>query len=44
MIEPVAREDFFLTFFSAAAVILTGADYAGPFAWSRLRHLPKLMF
>ena len=44
MIEPVALEDFFLTFFCAAAVILTGAAYAGLFAWSRLRRLPKLMF
>ena len=28
MIEPVALEDFFLTFFCAAAVILTGAGRA----------------
>ena len=29
MIEPVELKDFFVTFFSAALVILSGAGYAG---------------
>ena len=37
MIEPVALKDFFITFFSAALVILAGASYALLFAWSRLK-------
>jgi uncharacterized membrane protein len=43
MIEPVALKDFFLTFFSAAMVILTGALYALLFAWARVRQRPRLM-
>ena len=43
MIEPVALQDFFLTFFSAAMVILCGALYALLFAYSRVRRLPRLM-
>lgn len=43
MIEPVELQDFFVTFFSSAMVILTGALYAGLFAWARLRGLPRLM-
>jgi hypothetical protein len=43
MIEPVALKDFFLGFFSAAMVILTGALYALLFAWSRVRRQPRLM-
>ena len=35
MIEPVALEDFFITFFSAALIILAGASYALLFAWSK---------
>ncbi len=43
MIEPVALQDFFITFFSAAAVILFGAGYAALFAWARLgRRRPLL--
>ena len=39
MIEPVALQDFFVTFFSAALIILTGAAYALLFAWSKFnRH------
>jgi hypothetical protein len=36
MIEPVALEDFFITFFSSALIILAGASYALLFAWSRV--------
>jgi uncharacterized membrane protein len=43
MIEPVALKDFFLTFFSAAMVILCGATYALLFAYSRVKHQPRLM-
>ncbi|MEE4235868.1 MAG: hypothetical protein V2I51_04035 [Anderseniella sp.] len=43
MIEPVALKDFFLTFFSAAMVIMTGGLYALLFAYSRVKHRPGLM-
>jgi hypothetical protein len=43
MLEPVKLADFFLVFFSAAAVILFGAGYALLFAWSRVRARPRLM-
>jgi hypothetical protein len=43
MIEPVALKDFFLTFFSAAMVIMTGALYALLFAYARVKHRPRLM-
>jgi hypothetical protein len=43
MIEPVALKDFFLTFFSAAMVVLTGALYALLFAYSRVKQRPRLM-
>lgn len=43
MIEPVALKDFFLTFFSAAMVILSGALYALLFAYSRVKQRPRLM-
>jgi hypothetical protein len=43
LIEPVALQDFFITFFSAAAVILCGAGYAGLFAWARLGNRRRLM-
>lgn len=43
MIEPVALQDFFVTFFSAAAVILFGAGYAGLFAWARLGNRRHMM-
>lgn len=35
MIEPVAMQDFFITFFSSALIILAGAGYALLFAWSK---------
>ena len=35
MIEPVALQDFFITFFSSALIILAGASYALLFAWSK---------
>ena len=43
MIEPVALQDFFLTFFSAAMVILCGALYALLFAYARVKQRPRLM-
>jgi hypothetical protein len=43
MIEPVALKDFFLAFFSAAMVVLTGALYALLFAYARVRRRPGLM-
>jgi len=43
MIEPVALKDFFITFFAAALVILSGAGYAGLYAWSKLRGKPSLL-
>jgi uncharacterized membrane protein len=43
MIEPVKIADFFLTFFSAASVILFGALYALLFAYSRIKNVPRLM-
>jgi hypothetical protein len=36
MIEPVALKDFFITFFSAALIIMAGASYALLFAWSKI--------
>lgn len=36
LIEPVALADFFLSFFSAAMIILLGAIYAGLFAWAKI--------
>jgi hypothetical protein len=43
MIEPVALKDFFLTFFSAAMVIMSGGLYALLFAYARVRNRPRLM-
>jgi hypothetical protein len=43
MIEPVELNDFFVTFLSAALLVLFGAAYAGLFAWSKLRDKPSLM-
>ena len=43
MIEPVAINDFFATFLSAALIIVFGAAYAGLYAWSKLRGKPWLM-
>jgi hypothetical protein len=43
MIEPVALKDFFLAFFSAAMVIMTGALYALLFAYARVKNRPRLM-
>ena len=36
MIEPVELKDFFITFFSAALIIMAGASYALLFAWSKV--------
>jgi hypothetical protein len=43
MIEPVKMADFFVTFFSAASVIIFGALYALLFAYSRLKNVPRMM-
>lgn len=43
MMEPVELADFFVVFFSSAAIILCGALYALIFAWSRVRNMPRLM-
>lgn len=43
MIEPVALKDFFITFFSAAMVIMTGGLYALLFAYARVKRRPGLM-
>lgn len=37
MIQPVALQDFFITFFSSALIILAGASYALLFAWSKAK-------
>ncbi len=34
MIEPVALSDFFISFFSAAMIILIAALYAGIYTWA----------
>lgn len=36
LIEPVALSDFFLSFFSAAMIILTAVLYAALFAWAKI--------
>ena len=38
LIEPVALSDFFMSFFSAAMIILTAALYAGLIAWGKITH------
>jgi len=41
MIEPVALKDFFVTFYSAALIIMAGASYALLFTWSKVN--PRLI-
>ena len=43
MIEPVKMADFFITFFSAASVIIFGALYALLFAYSKIKNVPRIM-
>lgn len=43
MIQPVDLQDFLLTFFVSAGIILSGACYALLFAWGRLRHNPRFL-
>lgn len=43
MIEPVKMADFFITFFSAASVIVFGALYALLFTYSRIKKVPRVM-
>ena len=42
MIEPVAIQDFFITFFSSALIILAGASYALLFAWSKVHSSTRI--
>jgi hypothetical protein len=44
MVEPVALQDFFITFFSAALIILAGASYALLFAWSKVNPNFRIKF
>lgn len=44
MLEPVALQNFFITFFSAAMVIMTGGLYALLFAYARIKRRPSLMW
>lgn len=37
LLEPVALSDFFLSFFSAAMIILTAAVYAAFYAWAKIK-------
>lgn len=37
LLEPVALSDFFLSFFSAAMIILTATIYAALYAWGKIR-------
>lgn len=41
MIQPVDLQDFLLTFFVSAGIILSGACYALFYAWGQLRHAPR---
>lgn len=43
MTEPVKMADFFITFFSAASVIVFGALYALLFAYARIKKVPRIM-
>jgi len=43
MIQPVDLQDFFITFFSGAMIIIAGAAYALLFALSRVHRMPRLM-
>ncbi len=38
MIEPVALSNFFLSFFTAAMIILTAAVYVSLFTWAEIKH------
>ena len=44
MIQPVALQDFFITFFSSALIILSGARYALLFAWSKVSSNFRIRF
>ena len=43
MIQPMDLQDFLLTFFVSAGIILTGTCYALFYAWGRLRHDPRFL-
>ncbi|MCQ8106446.1 hypothetical protein NP590_20275 [Methylomonas sp. SURF-2] len=40
LVEPVALSDFFLSFFSAAMIILCAALYAALYAWAKIKARP----
>jgi len=42
MIEPIALKDFFISFFTAALIILSGASYALLYAWSKIKSNPRI--
>lgn len=44
MLEPVALSDFFLSFFSAAMIVLLAALYAGLYAWAAITRKAKLRY
>lgn len=41
LVEPVALSDFFLSFFSAAMIILSAALYAALYAWAKIKTRPR---
>lgn len=43
MVEPVALADFFVSFFSAALIVLIATLYAGLFAWAKLKQNAALI-
>lgn len=43
-IEPVALADFFLSFFSAALIVLLAALYAALFAWAKIRRARRFLY
>lgn len=44
LIEPVALADFFMSFFSAAMIILLAAVYAGLFAWAKIKQNRLMLY
>lgn len=44
MIQPVELQDFLLTFFVSAGIILSGACYALLYAWARLRQQRRFLY
>lgn len=44
MIEPVALADFFMSFFTAALMILTAVVYVSLYAWAEVKHKPLVKY